>query len=94
MEGQLLKQFGDILDWCYKDHSSILMLKKHGSAITLIEVDALMQTIRNQVDTPMFEGVGSEEARYTLLHSISGRIVIIYPNNIIIVLNDESFEVL
>lgn len=95
MEAHLLKQFGDIIDFCYKDETTILMLRKlpDRPEVTLVEVDSLQQTFRNQVCAPLFEGLGPEEARYSLLYQ-DERVLLVYPNNIVLAFDQDTFEVL
>jgi hypothetical protein len=63
------------------------MLKRNASTenniVEIMELDLLHQTIRKQVETPLFEGVTNEDGRYNVLYN-GERVLVVYPTNTIV----------
>jgi hypothetical protein len=92
-----LKSFPGILDFCYKDPQTIYMLKRNASTenniVEIMELDLLHQTIRKQVETPLFEGVTNEDGRYNVLYN-GERVLVVYPTNTIVQYESQTLEVI
>ncbi len=75
MESQFLKSFSGVLDFCYKNQNTVFVLKKQEQMnpnglqiVEIMEIDLIFQTIRKQVETPLFEGVSNDDGRFSILN--------------------------
>jgi hypothetical protein len=62
--------------------------------VEIMEIDLIFQTIRRQVETPLFEGVSNDDCRFNILYGGQDRVLVIYPSNTIVSYDSESLEIL
>lgn len=98
METQFLKLYTNVIDWCYKDEQTLYMLKRkkpNSVQLELFEIDVLVQTIKTSIEPPLFEGVDDEDTRYNILYSnIDQKLILIFPNNALVVYDSTNHELL
>jgi hypothetical protein len=59
-----------------------------------MEIDLILQTIRRQVETPLFEGVSNDDCRFNILYGGKDRVLVVYPSNTIVSYDSETLEIL
>jgi hypothetical protein len=59
-----------------------------------MEIDLIFQSIRRQVETPLFEGVGNDDCRFNILYGGHEKVLVIYPSNTIVAYDPDSLEIL
>lgn len=101
MESQFLRSFSGVLDFCYKDQHTVFVLKKQEQInpnglqiVEIMEIDLIYQTIRRQVEIPLFEGSGNDDGRFNILNGGQERVLVVYPSNTIVSYDPDSLEVL
>jgi hypothetical protein len=59
-----------------------------------MEIDLLFQSIRRQVETPLFEGVSNDDIRFNILYGGHEKVLVVYPSNTIVSYDPDSLEIL
>ena len=77
------------------------MLKKQDQSnpnglqiVEIMEIDLILQSIRRQVETPLFEGVGNDDCRFSILYGGHDKLLVVYPSNTVVSYDPNTLEIL